>query len=251
MKELFYQEKAVEIINLQPEDVTKKRSSKIEKNKSKTKRSSKVPKSIKIEETHDKAKNDNDNIMSELMNMNFPILFFHPFMNFEDQLLQDQSSQKEQANKTKTRELKMNERTHFNSHPMTFLDPSFSPHMISDYSHLIVGGKTGLYTKKSNHDEDLPRENLEQLEEHLVDMNVLSSQHTLAYLKSGKNRVVMLRPQNPYGESKSKVMKKSPAKKVEVPGPRLKYSPVLRSGPLGVRRQVVPPSCLARRFMRI
>jgi len=254
MKELFYQEKAVEIIKLQPEDSSKNKSSRVEKNKSKTKKIAKMSKSPKIEEIPNKAQNDNDNLMAELMGMNFPVLFFHPFMNFEDQLLQDQSSHSKQANKSKSPKLKessVKERIHYNPHPMTFLDPSFSPHMISDYSHLIVGGKTGLHTKKANHDEDLPRESLEQLEEHLVDMKVLSSQNSHAYLKSGKNRVVMLRPQNPYGESRIKASKKSPAKKTEVPGPRLKYSPVLRSGPLGVRRQVVPPSCLARRFTRI
>merc|ERR1719450_1923543 len=254
MKELFYQEKTVEIINLQPEDSTKKKTSRIEKNRNKSKKTTKPQKSSKIEEIPNKAHNDNDSLMSELMGMNFPVLFFHPFMNFEDQLLQDQSSQTKKINKSKTQKLKesaRNERVHYNPHPMTFLDPSFSPHMISDYSPLMVGGKTGLHAKKANHDEDLPRESLEQLEEHLVDMNVLSSQKTLAYLKSGKNRVVMLRPQNPYGEAKLKAMKKSPVKKTEVPGPRLKYSPVMRSGPLGVRRQVVPPSCLARRFTRI
>jgi len=252
MKELFYQEKAVEIISLQPEESSKNKSSRVEKNKSKTKKSAKMSKSPKIEEIPNKAQNDNDNLMAELMGMNFPVLFFHPFMNFEDQLLQDQSSQSKQVNKSRSPKLKESsakERIHYNPHPMTFLDPSFSPHMISDYSHLIVGGKTGLHTKKANHDEDLPRESLEQLEEHLVDMKVLSSQN--ANLKSGKNRVVMLRPQNLYGEAKIKASKKSPAKKTEVPGPRLKYSPVLRSGPLGVRRQVVPPSCLARRFTRI
>jgi len=254
MKELFYQEKTVEIIKLQAEDSSKNKSSRVEKNKSRTKKIAKMSKSPKLEEIPNKAQNDNDNLMAELMGMNFPVLFFHPFMNFEDQLLQDQSSHSKQANKSRSPKLKessVKERIHYNPHPMTFLDPSFSPHMISDYSHLIVGGKTGLHTKKANHDEDLPRESLEQLEEHLVDMKVLSSQNAHAYLKSGKNRVVMLRPQNPYGESRIKSSKKSPAKKTEVPGPRLKYSPVLRSGPLGVRRQVVPPSCLARRFTRI
>merc|ERR1719317_1281690 len=142
MKELFYQEKAVEIISLQPEEPSKNKSSRAEKNKSKTtKKSTKMSKSPKIEEMPNKAQNDNDNLMAELMGMNFPVLFFHPFMNFEDQLLQDQSSQSKQVHKSispKLKESSAKERIHYNPHPMTFLDPSFSPHMISDYSHPTI-----------------------------------------------------------------------------------------------------------------
>ena len=163
-------------------------------------------------------------MMAELIDMNFPILFFHPFSNFEDQLLQDHSSQLDHENNYQLQSHE-NDRIHFSPHPMTFLDPSCCPHIISDYSHLIAGGKNDLATKKGIHEDTSSLDNLEQLEEQLIDMNVLKHHHTHGYLRIGKNKMVMFRPQNIYGEIKPKPTRKSPVKKIEVPGPRLKYSP--------------------------
>ena len=78
--------------------------------------------------------------------------------------------------------------------------------------------------KKINEDNS-SLDNLEQLEEQLVDMNVLKHHHTHVHIKIGKDKMVMFRPQNINGEIKPKPTQKSPVKKIEVPGPRVKYSP--------------------------
>jgi len=41
-----------------------------------------------------------------------------------------------------------------------------------------------------------------------------------------------------------------PVTKSDTPGPRLRYDSVVRAGPLGVRREVVPPGCIASRFTK-
>eukprot|EP00092_Neocalanus_flemingeri_P029548 GFUD01032094.1.p1 GENE.GFUD01032094.1~~GFUD01032094.1.p1 ORF type:complete len:833 (-),score=203.32 GFUD01032094.1:77-2407(-) len=228
IKSLFFQEKDVEILDILSLNSSKGSPSKTQKNlkKQKTKpKAKKLPIPYKDDE---QCVNDLNSLMSELITPNLPLMFLQPFTNYDDYSPQVQENG---INKLSS-----------SPYNLTFIDPIFSPHMISDYSHHITCGKTGLPIEQENREEDSFM--YFSMEEQLANMNVLKRSFTQGNVRRG---LVMIRRQNIYGKM-APHNRNPPAKRTEVPGPRLKYSPVLRSGPLGVKRQVVPPLCLARRF---
>jgi len=231
VKTLFYKEKDVEIIELlKPNNEKKHKDSKV-----KQKQSSNTKSRHRSSKNKDKDVEKAENLMAEFIDMNFPVLFFHPFQNFEDQL--SRNGLKEKGN--------FENSLIYPPHPMTFFSPSYRHLLVNDYSHHITPGKTGPNDQK----EDTNNESLDTIEEELVNLKALRDNQTHVGSRNCKNTVLMIKPTMQW-DARQKPVRKSPLKNTEVPGPRLKYSPVVRCGPLGVQRQVVPPRVLANRFNR-
>merc|ERR1711915_613796 len=221
VKTLFYKEKDVEIIELpKPYNEKKHKDSKV-----KQKQSSNIKSRHRSSKNKDKDVEKAENLMAEFIDMNFPVLFFHPFQNFENQL--SRNGLKEKG--------KFENSIIYPPHPMTFFSPSYRHLLVNDYSHHITPGKTGPNDQK----EDTNNESLDTIEEELVNLKALRDNQTHVGSRNCKNTVLMIKPTMQW-DARQKPVRKSPLKNTEVPGPRLKYSPG-RSGKL-----VLIPTALRR-----
>jgi len=227
---------------------------------------------LSIVENEGVSSNNVENLTTLLNELNFPVLFFHPFLNFEDQMSGDHLGRMEHAptvigqepqiNTNHEETLSLNSEDEPEQHKLTFLDPSFSPQINSDLIHSQqIISDLGKYPQQISDYSNRTlcstnvkqQEDLEEdyflyscVEEHLVAMNFLTRND-----KKGPNKVILIRRKNIPTKKPPTHKGKTPVKKTEVPGPRLKYNPVVRVGPLGVKRQVVPAQCLVTRFARI
>jgi len=224
MKSLFFEEKNVEIVDIIQEKETKPK----KKEKKANKRQSKVD---------NKKQNYNTSLHEDSIDSN--MIFLNPLYNFEEFLM---GKMPEQETSKKTRK---------SSGPgkITFLDPVFSPLFISDFT------PSRSYSEGLGHKKSDIREIsyvYGPAEEQLRKMKAINNCNARI---NQANPVILLRgPQNTLStniltQHHNEVKKyQKLVRKTEIPGPRVKYQPATRMGLLGVKRKVVPPKCIVKRF---
>jgi len=170
------------------------------------------------------------------------LLMLDNFYNFEDFLMKQQSDN----NSVKPQDELSNNVP--SPGKITFLDPGFSPLFINDFS------------SNRSHNEGLAHRPTE-----LRDITFIHgvAEQQLMRLKAITQPIVRLNKANPLIllrrvtschtanillQHSSKRKHPNIVRKAEIPGPRVKYMPATRMGILGVKREVVPPQCIIRRF---
>merc|ERR1719461_543884 len=108
---------------------------------------------------------------------------------------------------------------------ITFLDPGFSPLFINDFS------------SNRSHNEGLAHRPTELRD--------------ITFIHGVAEQQLMRLKANILLQHSSKRKHTNIVRRAEIPGPRVKYLPATRMGILGVKREVVPPQCIIRRFGNI